>query len=252
MYRKRTPGRAFSFGIILLGLGFLSLAFYFGPENLPGLARRVISGMKAEIANTRRPAKTSPMSVIIPEEKKFIRDALGAMRSPTPAILPAAVPRPARRRFAPRLRRTRPGRGTERAGGPDFRIFSVAKPKRFSRSKKFRVQGRVYDLKTLEPVRGARIFFRNPHTGKYRKVSTDRSGAYRVVLRANLDGYYVTIFKSGYSSKYSRDWEPSLKSFNSQRRRELAAEHLARPNQKTLIFSNPGEVLERDFVLIRT
>lgn len=208
-------------------------------------------------ANLAEKSPAEPTAVIEPElmrtafmppapKKEGLRDAVAGM--PLPALRPGLL-RPTR--LPKRIPQRRPRRVRRSSGGAVDGIFSVGKVQRIDPSLRFTVRGEIFDLRNLRPVMNAKVTFQDPETGRYRVIRTNSSGIYHVTLRVNIDGYFVAIERAGYSPRYVRDWIPSLRTYNARRRADAVRQHLKRRFEQTLIFSRAGDVLIRDFGLIR-
>lgn len=221
----------------------LMLALVYGPEKIAKLGEEQASATAVIEPELMRPALMPVRSEL---KKEGLRDAIAGM--PSPALRPGFT-RP--QSLPRRIPKRRPRRVRRSSGAGIDGIFSVGKVKRIDPSLRFTVRGEIFDLRNLRPVINAKVTFQDPETGRYRVIRTNSSGIYHASLRVNIDGYFVTIQRAGYSPRYMRDWIPSLRTQNARRRTDAARQHLKRKFEQTLIFSRAGDLLIRDFALIR-
>lgn len=219
------------FGICMAS-ACLSLFFYSLDQN---------QQKKASRAALIQAAQEQPLLNV---EADTLRDSLSEAPSLTQSLRTSQSLKSPARKKARRTRRLA-------KAGEELGLQSVSRKRHRFAKKGFQVQGRIYDIKTLKPVRGAKVYFENPHTGKYRKAVTDKRGNYRLTLKSNMDGYYVAIRRPGYSKKYMEDWQPSFKKVRPSLRRQVAREHLRKTHEKIHILST-GTPVERNFVLIKS
>ncbi len=111
------------------------------------------------------------------------------------------------------------------------------------------VWGRIFDVRTLEPVRQATIVYKDPQTDTYYGAFTDKEGLYRAWLPAAEQGFHVSIHHPYYAPAYMSDWTPSLATLNSATRENIAENLLHQPQTEEWIITNPGVHVSKDYAL---
>lgn len=111
------------------------------------------------------------------------------------------------------------------------------------------VWGRLFDVRTLEPVRKATIVYQDPKTGTYYGAFTDDEGLYRAWLPAADHGFYVSIHHPYYAPAYMSDWTPSLTTLKSDAREDVAENLLRQPQTEEWIITKPGAHFNKDYAL---
>lgn len=106
----------------------------------------------------------------------------------------------------------------------------------------WRFNGRVYNMLTLKPVRGAQILFMG---ATERTATTDRRGRYSIVLPITDGGYQVFVDHPDYLEEYFDESNPPYRSMPMAIRTRLRS---AKPKHKTWI-GRPDRSLRRDLVL---
>jgi len=200
-----------------------------------------------------RVKEEAPTPAIPIEEQKELRDSL----SPVPTLSSVSKER---LKSAPlrRLKTRRPVRKQSRSvrsaavpkPDPDIFLYSYAAQRQDAEKGRFKVHGRLFDIRTGKPVAGARVIFRNRKAGTESFVLSGKDGAYHAFLGSSVEGYSVWIVRKGFSPRYVEDYMPSLRKSPKWVRRDVARAQLKGPRSWTFLFGQPGDTLAKDFALI--
>ena len=114
----------------------------------------------------------------------------------------------------------------------------------------FKVEGEIYDIRTLEPIGGASILFKNMDSNEFFGAETNSSGRYSAWLEPDVAGYIVTIAHNDYSTIYMEDCTPSLRLLPAHSRRYVIIDIIENPPQKTHIFGMQDQELTKSFAVV--
>ena len=114
----------------------------------------------------------------------------------------------------------------------------------------WRLRGTVYDLVTLEPLRGVSMTFLDSQSDTRLKTVTDRQGRYRVTLPPlHMRGYSVKISRDGYASDYLNPGAQNVRGLPHEDRTRLSRELAQSVNGPYDVEAVGGEPLTTDFYL---
>jgi hypothetical protein len=192
----------------------------------------------------RSQPKGSAPDPVVPKDAP-VRDALGV--APVRITVLHAAP-PLERTPEPVVRK--PAKRILKPVVPKKVVRDPVQEKRIvSERGRFIVRGRIFDLLTLAPVRGAAVRFKDGDTETLSAVTTDAKGRYQASLRSNGTGYMLSIRHPRYSRRVLEDWGVSFRSMSRAQREQAAADHLSRQSN-TIILSMPGQVIEQDYAVL--
>jgi len=112
------------------------------------------------------------------------------------------------------------------------------------------IQGRVFDVPTLNPVPKAKLFFKDGTSKELFHTMTNSKGFYRALLQERATGFELEIKHPDYFVKYVEDWLPSIRVFGRERREEIARDIDSQPDKPEVFLGTDGQVLEKDLALV--
>lgn len=88
---------------------------------------------------------------------------------------------------------------------------------------KWTFEGRVYDMMSLKPVKGAVLLFMTQSEEETFEANTDDQGRYRIVVPSRPRGFKIVVDHVDYISEYFDEADPPYRSWTTAKRRQLRA-----------------------------
>jgi hypothetical protein len=209
---------------------------------------------------TPKPAPVQPAAAPVPDRRSFpawvflaaaglcacvfLLPFLWKVRSPLPAPVPAPAPPP-----EPVVAKApAPPPAPKPAPPPPAPVEPAPPPKKAV--SEFLVQGKVFDLLTLEPVDRAAVLFTAPDSGRRFSAETGKNGGFRRQLPVDRAGYEIEIKAPGYDPDFLLDGEKPLRGFSVASRSDLASRSSVRAWGARLEKASAQAVINRDFALV--
>lgn len=87
----------------------------------------------------------------------------------------------------------------------------------------WRLEGKVSDMLSMKPVKGAVLLFMTPEEDETYEARSDGTGRWQLTLPARKDGYKLVIDHSDYIADYFDETDPPYRTWTQARRRQLRA-----------------------------